>query len=224
MNTDTQNKTIREILIAKDEVSLVETDGTFIGPEDKFEAHKYPSKLHLAISVWLFNSKGEVLLQKRSDKKIVGAGWWANSACGNAWPTETFYDCVNRRLDKELGLKGVSVKPTFKFSYKAYGNDIYGEHEIDQVYVGLLNQQLHINKEEVSEVCWVDFKELYSAVSTMEYIAAEQTLAILDTQELKEKTPTVKVVVSGKELLLAPWTVLMLKNARLFDAFKELFS
>lgn len=223
MSDDLKEKSIRQILIEKDEVSLVETDGKFIAPKDKYEAHKYPSKLHLAISVWLFNSRGEVLLQKRSEKKIVGANWWANTACGNVWPTETFFDCANRRLDKELGIKGVLLKPKFKFTYKAYGNDTYGEHEIDQVYVGFLNSKIKPNPEEVNETKWVDFKELYNIFSTLEYVHPDQTLP-LSKIELKQKTPPVKINIGGEEIVLAPWTAMMLKDIRLFDAFKELFA
>lgn len=221
--SDDGEKTIREILIEKDEVSLVKQDGTYIGPKDKYEAHKYPTQLHLAISVWLFNLKGEVLLQQRSDNKIVGAGWWANSACGNVWPTETFFDCTNRRLNKELGLLGVGVKPSFKFTYKAYGNEKYGEFEVDQVYVGLLDKQVTPNPDEVNKIMWVDFKELYEKVSVLDYISPDDTIFITDTAELKEKTPVVNVLVSGVEVTLAPWTILMLKNPKLIDSYTELF-
>ena len=217
-----KEKTIRELLIEKDEVSLVESDGKFIGPNDKYEAHKYPTKLHLAISVWLFNSKGEVLIQKRSKKKIVGGDWWANSACGNVWPTETFFDCANRRLEKELGIKGVLIKPIYKFTYKAYGNQTYGEHEIDQVYIGLFNNQISPNPDEVSEIKWISFKELYNAFSGFDYIHPDQTL-LLTEDELKQKTAPLKIKLKGNEYLLAPWTVLMLKNSQLYDAFKKLF-
>ena len=225
-----EEKSIRQILIEKDEVSLVETDGSYIGPADKYESHKYPSKLHLAISVWLFNSKGQVLFQQRSQKKIVGAGWWANTVCGNVWPTETYFDCANRRLKFELGLKGIEIKPVYKFSYKAYGNETYGEHEIDQVYVGLYENNLtefkptiSPNPDEVSDTVWIDFKKLFMRISTLEYISAEESL-LLDNQGLKEKTQPVKITINGQELLIAPWTIFMLKNSKLFDAYKEILT
>lgn len=218
-----QEKTIRQILSEKDEVTLVDLEGKNIGFDDKYEAHKYPSKRHLAVSVWLFNSKGQVLFQKRSQKKIVGATWWANSACGNVWPTETFFDCVNRRLKVELGIVGVGLQPVYKFSYKAYGNETYGEHETDQVYVGLYEEEIKPNPEEVSEILWLDFKDLFSQVSVLEYISAEESL-LLNDQELKEKTQPVVLKSGEQELLVAPWTIFMLKNSNLFDAFKKTLS
>lgn len=218
-----EEKTIRQLLSEKDEVTLVDLEGKNIGFEDKYEAHKYPSKRHLAISAWLFDSRGQVLFQKRSQKKIVGAGWWANSACGNVWPTETFFDCVNRRLKVELGIVGVHLQPVYKFSYKAYGNETYGEHETDQVYVGLYEAEVKPNPEEVSEILWLDFKDLFSQVSVLEYISAEESLLLSD-QELKEKTPPVSLKTAQGELLIAPWTIFMLKNSNLFDAFKKTMS
>lgn len=215
------NKTVRQLLIEKDEVSLCDFDGKIIGREDKYAAHKYPSQLHLAISIWLFNSQGKVLLQKRSKKKIVGADWWANTVCGNVWPTETFYDCAIRRLKVELGIvSGFLITPVYKFAYKAYGNEIYGEHELDQVYVGMYEGEVTPNQQEVSEFCWVDFQELFRIASIADYISADQSL-FLDAKELKEKTPPMLLAVDGRELDIAPWTLFMLKTPQLFDAFKQ---
>lgn len=238
----TEEKSIRQILIEKDEVTLVDSNRAFIAPEDKYEAHKYPSKLHLAISVWLFNSKGQILFQQRSSKKIVGAGWWANTVCGNVWTTETYFDCANRRLKHELGIVEATIKPVYKFSYKAYGNETYGEHEIDQVYVGLFednltgsasaisssstvlsNSTIFPNPDEVSDILWVDFKELFSKIALLEYVSEEESL-LLDHKNLKEKTQPVKITISGKELLIAPWTIMMLKKSKLFDEYKEILA
>lgn len=219
-----EDKTLRQLLIEKDEVSLCNLEGTILGRADKFVAHKYPSQLHLAISVWLFNFNGQVLLQKRSKKKIVGADWWANTVCGNVWPTETFYDCALRRLKVELGItSGFTLTPVYKFAYKAYGNETYGEHELDQVYVGLYEGVVAPNPDEASEYCWVDFSELFSKTSVLEYSSAGQSL-LLDGKELREKTPTVFVKVGTQELKIAPWTLFMLQNPQLFDAFKKILN
>lgn len=225
MQSDTSKlsaeKTMRQLLAEKDEVSLCSLDGTILGRADKFEAHKYPSQLHLAISVWLFNTQSEVLLQQRSDKKIVGAGWWANSVCGNVWPTETFFECALRRLRVEMGItSGIELKPLYKFAYKAYGNKTYGEHELDQVYASVYQGKVEPNPSEVGAYKWVDFEELFLKVSTIEYIAAEQSLLLTDA-ELKEKTSPVELEVDGKKLSIAPWTIFMLKNPKLFDGFKQ---
>lgn len=219
-----EDKTVRQLLIEKDEVSLCNLEGTIIGRADKFAAHKYPSQLHLAISVCLFNSKGQILLQRRSKKKIVGADWWANTVCGNVWPTETFYDCALRRLKVELGItSGFTLTPVYKFAYKVYGNETYGEHELDQVYVGLYEGEVAPNPEEVSEYIWVDFSELFSKLNLVEYCSPEESV-LLEEKNLREKTPTVVVKVGAQEFEIAPWSVFMLKNLQLFDAFKQVLN
>ncbi len=218
----TEDKTVRQLLIEKDEVSLCDLDGTIIGRDDKFNAHKYPSKLHLAISVWLFNSKGQVLFQKRSKSKIVGADWWANTVCGNVWPTETYFDCALRRLKVELGITdGFNLSPLYKFAYKAYGNEMYGEHELDQVYTGSYEGKVQPNPEEASEYCWVGFEELIAKALTLEYISPEQSL-LLTQEELEKNTKPVSLKIGEKELKIAPWTIFMLQNSLLFDAFKQI--
>lgn len=215
------DKSIKQILIEKDEVTLVNSDGIFIGPKDKYEAHKHPAKLHLAISVWLLNSNGQVLFQKRSKQKIVGMGWWANTVCGNVWPTETFFDCANRRLRIELGISGAQIKPVYKFSYKAYGDETYGEHEIDQVYIGKYDGEVVPNPIEVEKTIWLDFTKLLTQISILDYISPEQSI-LLNEVELKQKTPPVLVKIDENELLIAPWTIFMLKNSKLFEEIKQL--
>jgi hypothetical protein len=79
------------------------------------------------------------------------------------------------------------------------------------------------NPDEVSNAIWVDFKELFSKVSTLEYISGEESLLLQDS-ELKEKTQPVTITVGNQELLLAPWTIFMLKNSKLFDAYTEITS
>ncbi len=216
----------REILLQKDEVTLVTDDGKLLGRADKLEAHKHPAQLHLAASVWLFNSKKQVLFQKRSDSKIVGAGWWANTVCGNVFPVETYFDCAHRRLKHELNLSEIKVVPVYKFTYRAYCNQQYGEHEIDQVYVGKYEGTVSPNPEEASEVLWIDFATLVEKVRLQNYISPEETL-LKTSDSLKELTYPLEfpVIANSKTvtLLLAPWTVMMLKDLRLQEAVDELF-
>jgi len=174
-----------------DEVLLVNPDNEPIGQMDKFEAHEHPAKLHRCSSVWLINKKGQVLLQERSAKKIVGAGWWANAICGNLRPSEIYFDCAKRRLREEIGilygdLDG-EIQPIYKFVYKAYCNDKYGEHEFDQVYVGSYNGKIIINENEVARVAWVNFDDLVTQINLKTSIASPEQTLIMDLDELQQK-------------------------------------
>jgi isopentenyl-diphosphate Delta-isomerase len=214
---------------AKDEVTLVDLENNDLGKMDKLEAHKHPAKLHRAISCWLVNKKGEILLQKRSQEKIVGANWWANSVCGNVWPKETFFDCLNRRLREELGINQAGAKPIYKFVYKAFCNEQYGEYELDQVYLGKYDGEVRPNPSEVSEYFWIDAKEFISKIAMTESPDPEQTLLMGD-EELKEKTGVIKVDLAGidekfsDKTLFAPWAVMMTKDERFIRALEEMIS
>lgn len=137
---------------ALDQVILVNDQDQEIGVMDKVEAHRGEAKLHRAISVFLFNDKGELLLQQRSAQKIVGAGQWANTCCGNVRPGETYEECAYRRLQEELGITDVELTPVTKFQYAVKCNDEFSEHEMDQVFVGKYEGEVKANAQEVANV------------------------------------------------------------------------
>lgn len=140
-----------------DLVILVNEADQEIGVMDKYEAHRNPAQLHRAISVYLFNKNGELLLQQRSEQKIVGALQWANTCCGNVRPGETYKDCAYRRLKEELGITEVTISPVHKFTYQCVCNEIYSEHEIDQIFVGLYDGEVRPVTKEVADYTWVDW-------------------------------------------------------------------
>lgn len=143
-----------------DLVTLVNEQDEVIGQADKYDAHRNPAKLHRAISVYLFNNKGELLLQKRSAKKIVGAHQWANTCCGNVWPGESYEECAKRRLQVELGINDVEIEQIYKFIYAVQCNEEYGEHEMDVVFIGRYEGEVTQNKEEVADVTWMSWEKL----------------------------------------------------------------
>lgn len=205
-----------------DEVILVDLDNVVIGKMDKVKAHKNPAFLHRAISIWIYNEKGEVLLQKRSKKKIVGSGWWANSVCGNVRPNETFHDCAMRRLDQELGIKSADMKPLYTFVYKAYCNEEYSEYEFDQVYVCSYSGSIVANPDEVSEYLWVPQDELFTQLSLVDSISPDQSI-LMDMSDLKQVSQPISIPLLGENEVLALWTVFMGKDERLTKFFNSIF-
>ncbi|MEA2057020.1 MAG: isopentenyl-diphosphate Delta-isomerase [Patescibacteria group bacterium] len=143
-----------------DQVTLVDEKDRVVGKMDKIEAHRGKGKLHRAVSVFLFNEKGEVLAQKRSEFKIVAAHKWANTACGNVRPTENYKQCAKRRLNEELGIKGVKLKFIKKFQYSTQFDNGFSEKEIDSVFAGTSGSELKPNPEEVEDFAWIDFKTM----------------------------------------------------------------
>jgi isopentenyl-diphosphate delta-isomerase len=130
-----------------EKVVLVDEQDNELGSMEKMEAHR-KGVLHRAFSVLLFNSKGEVLLQKRSSNKYHSAGLWTNTCCSHPKPTESIEVAVRRRLKEEMG---IDIQPEFayKFLYKvALENDLI-EHELDHVYIGIFDNEPIINSNEV---------------------------------------------------------------------------
>jgi len=140
----------------KDEVILVDEQDNQIGVMDKVEAHRGEGKRHRAVSVFLFNDGGKLLIQQRSREKIVGALQWANTCCGNVRPTESYEECALRRLEEELGITGVSIRSVHKFEYHVRCNEAFSEFEIDTVFFGQFDGNVVLNHAEVAQVEWVD--------------------------------------------------------------------
>ncbi|OGJ16816.1 MAG: hypothetical protein A2632_01950 [Candidatus Pacebacteria bacterium RIFCSPHIGHO2_01_FULL_46_16] len=145
-----------------DQVTLVDKHDRVLGVMNKIEAHRGAGVLHRAISVFLFRKledQTELLLQQRSSKKIVGAGQWANTVCGNVQPTENYFECARRRLREELGIVDpeLVLQPGAKFRYQVVCNEEFGENELDQVFIGWYDGEVVPNPEEVQAVEWLTF-------------------------------------------------------------------
>lgn len=151
-----------------DQVILVDELDHEIGVMDKIEAHRGAGKLHRAISVFLFDSSGKLLIQQRSNKKIVGAGQWANTCCGNVRPGETYLDCATRRLREELGIiigrdeSLTRLQEVTKFQYQVKCNEEFSEYEMDTVFIGRYDGEVQPNPDEVSATKWIDLQEILS--------------------------------------------------------------
>lgn len=153
-----------------DLVTLVDEQDRVIGSMDKIEAHRGQGQLHRAISVFLFRrheGKTELLLQRRSLQKIVGGGQWANTACGNVWPGESYQECAHRRLGYELGIHPVQLIPISVFRYQVACNEVYGENEMDQVFAGWYDDAPSPNPAEVINYQWIDWADLVSGQASL---------------------------------------------------------
>lgn len=97
------------------QVILVDEHDNPVGTLEKLEAHRRALR-HRAISVYLFNRAGELLLQRRAPGKYHCGGLWSNSCCGHPHPGETAQDAAERRLFEEMGVR-VPLHKLFEFSY-----------------------------------------------------------------------------------------------------------
>lgn len=136
-----------------EEVILVDEQDRVIGQMEKLEAHK-KGLLHRAFSVFVFNNKGELLLQQRALHKYHSPGLWTNTCCSHPRPNETSIEAARRRCVEEMGIV-VTLKEVFSFMYKAEFENGLTEHEYDHVFVGYYNEDPDINKDEVHAFQWI---------------------------------------------------------------------
>ena len=88
--------------MAFEEVILVNSEDEYVGTMEKMEAHRR-GILHRAFSIFIFNAKGSMLLQKRAAQKYHGALLWSNACCSHPRPEEDIETAAHRRLNEELG-------------------------------------------------------------------------------------------------------------------------
>lgn len=143
-----------------EEIVLVDKNNKVLGTAPKLSSHNQDTPLHRAFSLFLFNLKGELLLQRRSSKKKTWPLVWSNSCCGHPMLNESNIDAAKRRLKFELG---IDLKDFYEilpdFSYKVERDSII-ENEICPVIIAFTDKAPSINKDEVENVRrikWNDF-------------------------------------------------------------------
>ncbi len=133
----------------QEEVILVNEFDKPLGSMEKIEAHRQ-ALLHRAFSIFIFNSKGEMLLQRRAATKYHSGGLWTNACCSHPRPGEDTGHAARRRLSEELGFT-TRLEKIFDFTYKSAFDNGLTEFEFDHVFVGMHDQAVYPNQEEVSE-------------------------------------------------------------------------
>jgi len=141
-----------------EEVILVNTNNEIQGYMEKIEAHE-KGLLHRAFSVFIFNSKGQILLQKRAYQKYHSGGLWTNTCCSHPRKNESFQRAAIRRLKEEMGIT-CNLEEAFSFIYKAHLDNNLIEHELDQVFFGVSDNKPVLNPEEAVEYKYIDPDQL----------------------------------------------------------------
>ena len=131
------------------EVVLVDREDRATGTLEKLEAHR-KGVLHRAISVFVFNTSGELLLQRRAAGKYHSEGLWTNTCCSHPYPGEPTPDAARRRVREEMGL---NINPVFShsFVYKGHLDNGLTEFEYDHVFTASTDQNPDPDPTEASE-------------------------------------------------------------------------
>lgn len=145
-------------------VILVNEQDKIVGEAEKMEAHR-KGLLHRAFSVFIFNSRGEMLLQQRALSKYHSGGLWTNACCSHPQPGEITADAAARRLEEEMGFV-TPVRKIFDFVYKTGFDNGLTEHEFDHVFVGEYEGPIAFNRGEVMDVCYRSMEEISQSLKS----------------------------------------------------------
>ena len=137
----------------EENVILVDVLDNQLGLMPKMEAHE-KAVLHRAFSVFIFNDKGELMLQQRAAHKYHSPLLWTNTCCSHQRDGESNIEAGKRRLIEEMGFK-TNLKEIFSFVYKAPFDNGLTEHELDHVMIGTFNGSPTINPDEVASYRWM---------------------------------------------------------------------
>ncbi|QNM87070.1 isopentenyl-diphosphate Delta-isomerase [Polaribacter pectinis] len=146
----------------EEQVVLVDEKDNKIGLMPKMEAHE-KAVLHRAFSVFVFNEKGELMLQQRAASKYHSPLLWTNTCCSHQRDGEGNVEAGRRRLQEEMGFT-TDLKEVFSFIYKAPFDNGLTEHELDHVLIGRFDDKPNINKEEVEDYKWMLLEDVQSDI------------------------------------------------------------
>jgi isopentenyl-diphosphate Delta-isomerase len=131
---------------------VVDENDQPVGVGEKMAVH-LKGLLHRCFSIFIFNDKGEVLLQKRAASKYHSGGLWTNTCCGHPLDGEALDAAAHRRLFEEMGFD-CALREVFSFIYKADLDHGLKEHEFDHVFVGTHTGAVNPNPEEADGFRW----------------------------------------------------------------------
>jgi isopentenyl-diphosphate delta-isomerase len=141
-----------------EEVILVNEQDEQVGSMEKMEAH-YQGVLHRAFSVFIFNDRGEMLLQQRATSKYHSGGLWTNACCSHPRVGEATDKAACRRLQEELGFS-TTLQKIFDFRYNVSFSNGLKEHEFDHVFSGNYSGKVYPNAAEVQDYCFKNMMEI----------------------------------------------------------------
>jgi isopentenyl-diphosphate delta-isomerase len=161
-----------------DFVILVNKNDKKIGLMPKMEAHK-KGALHRAFSVFIFNNKNELMIQKRNINKYHSPGLWTNTCCSHQKDGESNISAGKRRLLEEMGFC-VELNEIGSFIYNVGVDNGLIEHELDYILVGKYNGNVKINSDEVDNWKWMSLDNIKDDIRTRSKNYTEWFKIIMD--------------------------------------------
>jgi isopentenyl-diphosphate delta-isomerase len=145
------NSVGRVVSSDSEQLILVNSNDAEAGYMDKGKCHDGDGILHRAFSLFIFNRRGELLLQQRGAGKRLWPLYWTNSCCSHPRKGESMPEATQRRLADELGMQA-RLEFVYKFSYQARFGDKGSENELCSVFLGRSDDPVKPNLTEIAAI------------------------------------------------------------------------
>ncbi len=145
-------------------LDIVNDEDRVIGQASRQEVHGNPILLHRVVHVLVFNSQGQLFLQKRADDRVVQPGKWDTSMGGHVDAGEIPEEAARRELSEELGITA-TANLTLLHKYR-HSNDY--ESELVTTWITLWDDEFNLQKSEISEGRFWDLEEIDLLSATTE--------------------------------------------------------
>ena len=139
----------------RDEIVLIvdkDNNKTGSAPRHEMRAKGLP---HRACYILVFNSRGELFVQKRTMSKDIYPGYYDVAAGGVVLAGESYDESAKRELEEELGISDAALTSLFTFFYQEGKTRVWG-----RVYSCMHDGELNLQAEEVESGFFADPEEV----------------------------------------------------------------
>ena len=146
--------------VSEELLDVVDADDNIVGVEKRGEIHAR-GLMHRSVHILVFNSRGELFLQKRSLQKDEMPGRWDSSAAGHVDRGESYLDCATREIEEELGIVCErDPEPLFKLPATAATG-----YEHAMVYRYVHDGPLRLDPDEIDDGAWLSPAEMDARIA-----------------------------------------------------------
>ena len=149
-----------------EKLEIVDTEGNVIGLAERAELHHDPSLIHRVVHVLVFNQKGELLLQKRSNQKDIAPGKWDTSVGGHVAPGEAVLSAAQREMTEELGITDCALRYLYRYLFSNRR-----ESELVDTFSCVYEGAITFNKDEIDAVAFRDIGEIKKNLGSGDFSA-----------------------------------------------------
>lgn len=121
---------------------IVDEQGNILGAATRGECHNGSKRLHPVVHLHIFNSKGELYLQKRPAWKDIQPGKWDTAVGGHIDLGENVEQALKREALEEVGIKDFNYELITSYIFESTR-----EQELVYVYKSIYDDSIHPSEE-----------------------------------------------------------------------------